>query len=108
MKIQLDGFTAEIEEIYAYRTYLGLLCGRIDTRINNREESQTQVELNKFTRDEKSNFYISPLRKRCKLSSFSKKMKKYIKEDYLDGHYHKKNFPEESLENFWVLIELVT
>jgi len=27
MKIQLDGFTAEINKIYADRTYVGLLAG---------------------------------------------------------------------------------
>ncbi len=108
MKIQLDGFTAEIEKIYAYGTYLGLLCGGIDTRINDYEESQAQDELKKFTRDKKNHFYISPIRKKCKLSSFSKEMRQYIKQDYMSGYYHKKNFREERLEDFWVLIELVS
>ncbi len=108
MKIQLDGFTAEINKIYAYRTYAGLLAGGIDTRRNNHEESQAQDELKKFSIDEKNHFYISPTRKKCKLSSFSKEMRQYIKEDYMDGYYNEKNFREERLEDFWVLIKLVS
>jgi hypothetical protein len=108
MKIQLDGFTAEITKIYAYRTYAGLLAGGIDTRRNNHEESQVQDELKKFSIEEGNYFYISPKRKKCKLSSFSKEMRQYIKDDYSAGYYNANNFREERLEDFWVFIELVS
>ena len=108
MKIQLDGFTAEIDKIYAYRTYAGLLAGAIDTRRNDYEESEAQDKLKKFSLDEKNHFYISPRRKKCRLSSFSKEMRQYIKEDYKNGYYNKKNFREEELEAFWVFVELVS
>lgn len=108
MKIQLDGFTTEIDKIYAYRTYAGLLAGGIDTKRNDYEESQAQDELKKFSLDRENHFYISPIRKKCKLSSFSRKMRQYIKEDYLSGYYSKENFREEELEAFWVFVELVS
>ena len=108
MKIQLAGFTVEINKIYAYKTYAGLLAGGIDTRRNDHEESQAQDELKKFSSDKKNNFYISPTRKQRKLSSFDKEMRQYIKEDYMDGYYNKQNFREERLEDFWVFVELVS
>jgi len=108
MKIQLDGFSAEISKLYAYRTYVGLLAGGIDTRRNNHEESQAQDELKKFSIDDQNYFYISPIRKKCKLSSFSKEIREYIKEDYMNGYYSAKNFREERLKDFWVFVELTS
>ena len=108
MKIQLDGFTAEINKIYAYRTYVGLLAGGIDTRRNKHEEVQAQNELKKFSIEDQNYFYISPTRKKCKLSSFSKEMREYIKEDYINGYYSAKNFQEERLKDFWVFAELIS
>ena len=108
MKIQLDGFTAEIDKIYAYKTYAGLLAGMIDSRRNNYEESQAQDELKKFSMNKENYLYIPPTRKKSELSSFSKNMKQVIKEDFIDGFYSDDNFPEEKLEAFWVYVELVS
>jgi len=108
MKIQFDGFTAEIEEIYANRAYTSLLAGRIDTKINNREESRAQNKLKEFSSGKKNHLYISPTRKKRKFSSFNKIAREMIKEEYQIGYYGKENYPEEKLEAFWVYIELVS
>ncbi len=108
MKIQLDGFTAEIDKIYAYKTYAGLLAGVIDTRRNDYEESQAQDELKKFSMNGENHLYIYPRRKKRELSSFSKNMEQVIKEDFRDGFYSDENFPEKKLEAFWVYVELVS
>jgi len=108
MKIQLDGFTAEIDTIYAYRTYAGLLAGVIDTRRHDHEESEAQNELKKFSLDRNNCLYVSPSRKKCKLSSFSKEIREDIKEHYLVGYYNKHNYREERLEAFWVFVGLVS
>ncbi len=108
MKIQLNGFTVEINRIYAYRTYDGLLAGIVVTRRNDHEESQAQDELKKFTRGKQSHFYISPTRKQRKLSSFSNEIRQMINEDFIDGLYSDENFPEERLEAYWVFVELTS
>jgi len=108
MKIQLDGFSTEIDKIYAYKTYAGLLAGVIDTKRNDYEESQAQDELKKFSMNKGNYLFIPPTRKKRKMSSFSKNMKQVIKEDFIDGFYSDDNFPEEKLEAFWVCVELVS
>ena len=108
MKIQLDGFTTEIDKIYAYRTYAGLLAGVIDTKRNDYEESQAEGELKKFSMNGENHLYISPTRKKRELSTFSKRREQVIKEDFIDGFYGDDNFPEEELEAFWVCVELVS
>ena len=108
MKIQLDGFTAEINRIYAYKTYAGLLAGVIDTNRNDYEEAEAQNELKKFSTYVKNSLYLSPLRMQRKLSSFSNEMRQIIKEDFEDGFYNDENVPEEKLASFWVFVELTS
>ena len=108
MKIQLNGYEVEIDRIYAYKAYAGLLCGMIDSRRNNHEEKEAKKELKDFSNVQDANLYFSPHRNKAPISSFHPNIQKMIKEDYLDGRYDADNFPEEHLAAYWVFLELVS
>ncbi len=108
MQLQLNGYRVEMDRIYAYKAYAGLLCGMIDSRRNDHEEKQAKKELTLFSYQENANLYLPPHRKKATVSSFSAGMQEIIKEDYEDGRYDAHNFPEEHLADYWVFLELVS
>ena len=103
MKIQLNGYEVEIDQMYD-----GLLCGMIDSRRNNHEEEQAKKELESFSSMQNSNLYLPPHRNKASIDSFHLNTQEMIKEDYLDGRYNEDNFPEEHLATYWVFLELVS
>jgi len=102
MKLQLNGYEVEIERMYIYKVYVGLLCGRIDTYINDKEEGQAKKELNKFACVENANLYLPPHRNKVPIGSLHSDVQEMINEDYLSGRYNADNFPEAHLEQYWV------
>ncbi len=108
MKIQLNGYEVEIDRMYVYKAYAGLLCGMIDSRRNDHEEEQAKKELKAFSYMQNANLYLSPYRSKAPISSFHPVSQEMIKEDYLCGLYHADNFPEKHLAEYWVFLELVS
>jgi len=108
MEIQLNGYKVEIERMYTYKVYAGLLCGRIDSERNNYEEEQAKKELDNFSYRADANLYFSPHRHKISISSHHQDIQEMIKEDYLERRYHADNFPEEHLATYWIFLELVS
>jgi len=108
MKIQLNGYEASIDRMYTYKAYAGSFGGRIDSRINDKEEKEAREELKSFSYVENSNLYLSPHRGKAPMSSFHPDVQEVIEEDYLEGRYDTDNFPEKDLAEYWVFLELVS
>jgi len=108
MKIQLNGYEVELDRIYAYKAYAGLLCGMIDSRRNEHEEEQANKELKDFSNVQDANLYLPPHRNKATIDSFHPNAQEMIKEDYIAGRYDADNFPEEHLSSYWVFLELVS
>ena len=108
MKLQLNGYEVDIDRMYAYKTYAGLLCGMIDSRRNDHEEEEAKKELKAFSTMQNANLYLPPHRNKAPLDSFHPDAQEMIKEDYLEGRYDAGNFPEEHLASYWVFLELVS
>ncbi len=108
MKIQLNGYEVEIDRMYVYKAYAGLLCGMIDSRRNDHEEEQAKKELNIFSYMQNANLYLSPYRSKAPISYFHPTSQEMIQEDYLDERYDADNFPEKHLAPYWVFLELVS
>ena len=108
MEIQLNGYKVEIERMYTYKVYAGLLCGRIDSERSDHEEQEAKKELMHFPYREDANIYLLPQRNKVHIDYFNTDTQEIIKEDYLDGRYNADNFPEDHLAQYWILLELVS
>ncbi len=107
MEIQLKGYQVEVTEIHAYKVYEGLLCGAIDTKRNNAEELKAKEKLEIFSNPQNASLFLPPNRKKRAMSSFSDEGRQWVEEDFLNGFYGDDNYPEEKLNNFWIVVDLV-
>ena len=108
MELQLNGYKVEVDRMYTYKAYAGLLCGMIDSRRNDYEEQEAKKELKDFSYVQNANLYLPPNRRKAPMSSLHPNIQEIIKEDYLDGRYGADNFPEKHLFQYWVFLELVS
>jgi len=107
LQLNLNRYKLKITRLYAYKTYQGLLCGLIDSKINNAEETEAKEALIKFNTYECNTLYLQPRRTQKQISSFvNPEMQTIIKEDFIDGFYDATNYPEEEIAEYWIMLEL--
>ena len=107
MEIQLNGYQVGVTEIHACKVYEGLLCGVIDTKRNNAEELKAKEKLATFSNPQDASLFFPPHREKRSMASFSDEGRQWVEEDFLNGFYSDDNYPEEKLNNFWIVVELV-
>ncbi len=108
MSLQLNGYTVEINELYASKVYEGLLCGVIDTIRNDAEELKAKEKLETFTDIKDVNLFLAPIQRKRIMSSFSNEDRKIVEEDFFDAFYSANRYTEERLDNFWIVAGIVS
>ena len=107
MEIQLNTYQVEVTEMHAYKVYEGLLCGVIDTRRNDAEELRAKEKLRILGNPQNASLFLPPKREKRAMSSFNDEGREWVEEDFLNGFYSDENYPEEKLDNFWIVVDLV-